>query len=62
MTTAEEMLEHADALETLLRLAEASGIPEGRPVIPWLLERGLIVKLANGGYALTAKAGPRAVE
>lgn len=47
----------ADTLEKVMRLAQASGCPDGAAVIPWLLERGLIERSGNGFK--TAK--PRAV-
>jgi len=48
----------ADHLRQFVRLAQATGCPEDEPVIPWLLERGLVERDANGDY-VAVKAGPR---
>jgi hypothetical protein len=47
----------ADELERLGRLANASGCPKGAPVIPWLIEKGILVK-TDGRYLLTKQPGP----
>jgi hypothetical protein len=49
----------ADALESLQRLMRATGCPEGEPGIPWLIERGLIERVADHRYRVL-KPGPRA--
>jgi hypothetical protein len=46
----------AASLEKLGRLARASGCPRGTPVIPWLIEHGLLESNGDGGYRLTARA------
>jgi hypothetical protein len=44
-------LAEADTLETITRLAHASGMPAGEKPIRWLQERGLIEKV-DGGWRL----------
>jgi len=55
-TAAANHFTEADTLENLLRLAHASGMPEGEKVVPWLEARSLIQKVENG-WAIV-KAGP----
>ena len=56
----EQQLREAETQFELCKLARATGCPDQTPVIPWLLERGLVVEHPDGGYVMTAKAGPRA--
>jgi hypothetical protein len=51
-------LELLDSAESLLRLAHATGCPEGEPIIPWLQERDQIEQV-EGGWRFKA-AKPRA--
>ena len=59
-TASEQQLREAETQFELCKLARATGCPDQMPVIPWLLERGLVVEHPDGGYVMTAKAGPRA--
>ena len=47
----------ADSLESLERLAKATGCPEEEPIIPWLQARGLVEKVDGGFRFKTAKPG-----
>ena len=49
----------ADAQLRVVQLARAAGCPKDAPVIPWLLEKGLIVK-TDGRYVITKQPGPSA--
>ena len=44
----------AASLENLLRLARATGMPDGEKPIPWLQERGLVEKVGDGWRVKTA--------
>ncbi|MET4276481.1 MULTISPECIES: hypothetical protein [unclassified Bradyrhizobium] len=52
-----DALKLADGWESLLRLAQATGCPDGEPVIPWLQERDLIEHDDSGWRFKTAKPG-----
>jgi hypothetical protein len=47
----------ADDAVAFLRLARASSCPDGIPVIPWLLERGLVVEVDGVCRFKPAKPG-----
>jgi hypothetical protein len=49
----------ADAWEALLRLAYAAGMPAGEKPILWLMDRGLVEQLDDGGLRFK-EAGPEA--
>jgi hypothetical protein len=51
----------ADTLAQVERLARASACPDDAPMLPWLLQHGLIEVGDDGAYRLTAKASTRAV-
>ena len=52
----ERLLAEADELEQHLRLARATGMPEGEKVILWLIEHSLVRRLPREtGYDLTPK-------
>jgi len=48
---------HTDSLESLIRLAHATGCPDGEPVIPWLQQRDLIEEVDGGWRFKAAKPG-----
>jgi hypothetical protein len=45
-----------DSGESLLRLAHATGCPDGEPIIPWLQERGLVEQVDDGGWRFKTPA------
>jgi hypothetical protein len=47
--------ERAMILGCALRLAQATGCPEGEPVFPWLVKCGLAVEHDDGSYEITEK-------
>ena len=47
--------ERAKILGCALRLAQVTGCPEGEPVFPWLVKRGLAVEHDDGSYEITEK-------
>jgi hypothetical protein len=49
----------ADSWEALLRLAHAAGLPAGEKPILWLMDRGLVKQLDDGGLRFE-EAGPGA--
>jgi hypothetical protein len=55
-----EIEEEADKAAILVRLLKATGCPDGKDPVAWLLDAGLI-EPDDGGYRLTAKAVTRAV-
>ena len=48
--------ERAKILGCALRLAQATGCPEGEPVFPWLVKRGLAVEHDDGSYEIPRRA------
>jgi hypothetical protein len=56
---ASELEKEAEFQVRIVRLAQATGCPEGTPVLPWLVKRGLMRRdgiTAPLGYAFTDKA------
>ena len=51
------MKSEANAVEALVRLAQATGMPEGGMPIPWLQERSLIEEVEGGWRFKAAKPG-----
>ena len=57
----EKAVRHAEMLQTISRLAAATGCPDDTDVAEFLLGLGLIERDDEGAYRLTAKAALRAV-
>ncbi len=51
----EEQTKAAEFSLKLARLAKAAGCPNDKPVVPWLVKHGLMVKTVRG-YAYTPRA------
>jgi hypothetical protein len=47
--------QQARIIECAVRLADATGCPEGEPVFPWLVKHGLVVKHDDGGFEITER-------
>ena len=51
----EKKAQQARIIECAVRLADATGCPEGEPVFPWLVKHGLVVKHDDGGFEITER-------
>ena len=56
---AARQMAEADALENLLRLARAAGMPEGGKPLPWLLDRGLAEEGPDGHFRIRSGGRPK---